>query len=158
MAEVPSQSDIRPATAADLPAILAVERSCYAQPWSEGQFRDELGTPHAHLDLLILAGEVAGYHCWWLLCGELQVLNLATAPRFRRCGVAARLLAHALRQGAGQGMERALLEVRAGNEAAIRLYRRFGFQVYGRRAGYYADGEDALLMECRQPPWSKKRC
>ena len=149
MADIRSSSDIRPATAADLPAILAVERSCYHHPWSERQFRDELGTPHAHLDLLTVSGEVAGYHCWWLLGGELQVLNLATAPRYRRRGVAALLLEHALEQAAGEGLERALLEVRAGNDAAIRLYRRYGFKLYGRRAGYYADGEDALLLERR---------
>ncbi|AMV72629.1 ribosomal protein S18-alanine N-acetyltransferase [Desulfuromonas carbonis] len=147
MAEVPSPSEIRPATAADLPAILAVEQSCYSQPWSEVQFRDELGTPHAHLDLLLIDGDLAGYHCWWLLCGELHVLNLATAPCFRRRGVAAALLEEALRQGAAVGMERALLEVRAGNDGAIRLYRRFGFVESGRRKGYYPDGEDALLME-----------
>ncbi|MEP6680444.1 MAG: ribosomal-protein-alanine N-acetyltransferase RimI, partial [Chloroflexota bacterium] len=39
------------------------------------------------------------------------------------------------------------LEVRAGNEAAQELYRRFGFIVAGRRPNYYTDdGEDALVM------------
>jgi [ribosomal protein S18]-alanine N-acetyltransferase len=137
---------MRPATAADLAAILAVERSCYAQPWSEAQFRGEFANPHGRIDLLTLDGELAGFHCWWLLCGELHVLNLATAPRFRRRGVAARLLAAALDEAAGRGLERALLEVRAGNAAAIALYRRFGFRESGRRARYYPDGEDALLM------------
>ncbi len=146
MAATPSRVDIRPATAADLAAILAVERSCYAQPWSEAQFRDELANPHGRVDLLFIGGEPAGYHCWWLLCGELHVLNLATAPRFRRRGVAARLLAAALDEAAARGLERALLEVRAGNAAAIALYRRFGFRESGRRVRYYADGEDALLM------------
>ncbi len=147
MAEFPARVDIRPATAADLPAILEVERRCYRQPWSETQFRDELASPHGRLDLLFLAGELAGYHCWWLLCGELHVLNLATAPRFRRRGVAVRLLAAALERAVAEGLERALLEVRAGNDAAIALYRRFGFRQSGRRARYYPDGEDALLME-----------
>jgi ribosomal-protein-alanine N-acetyltransferase len=39
------------------------------------------------------------------------------------------------------------LEVRAGNEAALSLYRKFGFDVVGRRPRYYQDNyEDALLM------------
>ena len=160
MAENPSRFEIRPATAADLPAILAVERSCYDQPWSDRQFRDELANRYGHIDLLLVDGELAGYHCWWLLYGELHVLNLATAPAFRRCGVAARLLQTALDAAARQGLERALLEVRAGNSAAISLYRRFGFRESGRRRRYYPDGEDALLMECRPGPEvdSGERC
>ena len=39
------------------------------------------------------------------------------------------------------------LEVRASNEPAIRLYDQHGFEVVGRRKGYYeAPREDAILM------------
>jgi ribosomal-protein-alanine N-acetyltransferase len=39
------------------------------------------------------------------------------------------------------------LEVRAGNEAAIGLYRRFGFEAIATRRGYYGDDdEDAVVM------------
>jgi ribosomal-protein-alanine N-acetyltransferase len=36
------------------------------------------------------------------------------------------------------------LEVRASNQAAIRLYESAGFQLLGRRKGYYS-GEDGLV-------------
>lgn len=51
------------------------------------------------------------------------------------------------------GAESVLLEVRASNEAALRLYDSLGFQRVGLRRRYYADGEDALLMTLllRQP-------
>ena len=39
-----------------------------------------------------------------------------------------------------------MLEVAASNMAAIALYERLGFRQVGRRKGYYADGEDACLM------------
>lgn len=136
---------------ADLPQLLELERSCYGQPWGEVQFRAELAASHAHLDLCFVAGTLAGYHCWWLLQGELEVLNLATAPDFRRRGIAAGLLEAALATAQNAGLERALLEVRAGNTGAIALYRRFGFREYGRRPRYYHDGEDALLMERTGP-------
>lgn len=39
------------------------------------------------------------------------------------------------------------LEVRASNEIAQNLYRKYGFKAYGRRKGYYQDnGEDAIIM------------
>ncbi len=44
------------------------------------------------------------------------------------------------------GAEAVLLEVRASNAAALRLYESLGFQRVGLRRRYYADGEDAVLM------------
>ena len=42
--------------------------------------------------------------------------------------------------------------MRASNSKAIALYeRRLGFAFVGRRRGYYADGEDALLMALALP-------
>jgi ribosomal-protein-alanine N-acetyltransferase len=39
------------------------------------------------------------------------------------------------------------LEVRASNEIAQELYKKYGFQVVGRRLRYYSsDGEDAIIM------------
>jgi ribosomal-protein-alanine N-acetyltransferase len=47
-------------------------------------------------------------------------------------------------------VELAFLEVRPTNAEALGLYESFGFQVIGRRKGYYFDtGEDALVMETR---------
>ena len=41
------------------------------------------------------------------------------------------------------------LEVRAGNVAARRLYRRLGFRDLGVRRGYYGPGQDAIVMELK---------
>ena len=139
-------AQIRPATCQDLDALAALERDSRLHPWTAGMFREELENPHAHLDLMLLDGELAGYICYHLFLEELSVLNLATACAFRRCGVARTLLAHALATcGSGEGA-RALLEVRVGNTAARALYHGCGFRVIGLRKGYYSDGEDALVM------------
>jgi ribosomal-protein-alanine N-acetyltransferase len=52
-----------------------------------------------------------------------------------------------LREAAARGAKSASLEVRVSNDAAIRLYRKYGFQVAGRRVRYYRDNdEDAYIM------------
>lgn len=134
-------------TAADLEEVLAVERLCHSHPWSAELFRQELDNPHATVELLWQGEALAGFLCSWLLCGELHIQNVATAPAFRRRGVAAALLRHAFARARRQGCERALLEVRVGNAGAIALYRAFGFRELARRPRYYPDGEDALVME-----------
>ena len=139
---------ILPAAESDLAAVLEIESACYPRPWSRQQFLDELAAPHAHLDLLRFDGTLSGYICYWLAAGELHILNVATAPAWRRRGVARHLLQHAMRLANQRQAERALLEVRRGNAAAIALYRAMGFGDDAVRRGYYADGEDALLMSC----------
>jgi [ribosomal protein S18]-alanine N-acetyltransferase len=54
---------------------------------------------------------------------------------------------HVLEEAVRLGARRATLEVRAGNDAARRLYERLGFYVAGRRRNYYsAPVEDALIL------------
>jgi ribosomal-protein-alanine N-acetyltransferase len=138
---------IRPFRRADLDRVMAIERDCYSHPWSGNQFLEEIRNPFSSVDLLWLETELAGYLCSWIVVGELHILNLATAPRYRRRGIAAALLAHAIDRARPQGLVRAFLEVRVSNSAAIDLYRRFGFRPLFRRPGYYPDGEDAFVME-----------
>ena len=39
------------------------------------------------------------------------------------------------------------LEVSIGNQAALALYGKLGFQPVGRRRAYYSSGEDALILK-----------
>jgi ribosomal-protein-alanine N-acetyltransferase len=82
-----------------------------------------------------------------MVADELQVVSLAVRPDARRRGVADRMLRHLLAH-AGGPVQRAYLEVRRSNRAAIAMYERFGFHTAGVRKGYYEHPkEDALLME-----------
>ncbi|MDT8441035.1 MAG: ribosomal protein S18-alanine N-acetyltransferase [Desulfuromonadales bacterium] len=143
---LPADDLLRRATLADLDGLCRIESASQAHPWTPGQFADELGNPAACIDLYLCRQQPAAFLCSWLIAGELQIQNLATDPRFRRRGIAARLIAHVLQRSRRLGMQSAWLEVRAGNQSAIALYERFGFRTVGRRRAYYADGEDALLM------------
>ena len=145
--EMEYETAIASMTAGDLDEVLKVEQLCHSQPWSAATFRQELANPLATIDLLRLDGKLAGFLCAWWIGTELEIHDVATAPTFRRRGVASRLLRHVIERGRQQGVLRSFLEVRAGNVAAIGLYRAFGFQSNGRRRGYYPDGEDALLLE-----------
>ncbi|WP_249620974.1 ribosomal protein S18-alanine N-acetyltransferase [Desulfuromonas sp. CSMB_57] len=137
---------IRPMVDADLEQVTALEVACHPAPWSRRQFEEELANPLAAIDVLLLGEGMGGYLCSWLICDELHILNVTTHPACRRQQVATRLLRHVLERARQGGGHRAFLEVRVGNHGAIRLYEGFGFQVISRRAGYYADGEDALVM------------
>jgi ribosomal-protein-alanine N-acetyltransferase len=94
-----------------------------------------------------LNGEMSGVLVGRMAADEFEILNLAVLRAHRRRGIASRLLDTALRWSRGAGTKRMLLEVRASNDAAIRLYARHGFTACGRRSQYYQNpAEDALLF------------
>jgi ribosomal-protein-alanine N-acetyltransferase len=74
--------------------------------------------------------------------GESEILNLAVAPEFRRGGVARRLVEDLLNRHPGE----VFLEVRESNREARGFYSAMGFEVSGRRPGYYSDPEEAAVV------------
>lgn len=145
---------IRKMTGADLEAVHALETLCFPTPWPLKSFRYELEqNSAARLWVAVLPAQVdqperiVGMIVVWLLIDLTHIATLAVHPDFRRQKIANRLICTALSATMAEGAESATLEVRAGNSAAQHLYRRFGFQLVGRRPGYYQDnGEDAILM------------
>ena len=96
--------------------------------------------------------KLIGYASVARLPFEAELQAILVAGPYRRQGVASRLLEAVIAQAHHWECERLLLEVRAGNVAALTLYRRLGFVQDGRRGGYYPPGEagasreDAVLM------------
>lgn len=142
---------IRAALAADCPRLAEIDAAGNLSPWSEQQFQTALSAKHDEVCLIEQNGTAAAFIVWQSVCGESELHLIATAPEYRRQGLAAALLEHWLEHCTKNACSRLFLEVRAGNEAAQQLYRRFGFTECGRRKNYYplADGlrEDAVLME-----------
>jgi ribosomal-protein-alanine N-acetyltransferase len=90
---------------------------------------------------------IVGYCSVWLIFEELHINTLAIHPDWRRAGLASGLIRHVLADAVRQGAEKATLEVRRSNEAARRLYERFGFETTAVRTSYYRDPvEDALIL------------
>jgi ribosomal-protein-alanine N-acetyltransferase len=79
-----------------------------------------------------------------LVEGEIELLNLAVAPEFRRRGVARKLVESLLAESPGV----VYLEVRESNQSARKFYNHMGFQEVGSRSGYYqAPPEAAIVMK-----------
>ena len=130
-----------------IPRILELENRINGAPWSEQAFLNEL-RHHDRIFLVALAGEeVVAYGGVWLVIDEAHVTTLAVAEDQRRQGIGDKLMIELLEKSRDAGMVCSTLEVRAGNEAAIKLYGKLGYREIARRKGYYPDNrEDALVM------------
>jgi ribosomal-protein-alanine N-acetyltransferase len=96
---------------------------------------------------------VIGYGGFWFILDEAHVSTIAVHPDWRGQGIGERLLATMLEQALDLGAVTATLEVRVSNARAQGLYRKYDFEVVGRRKHYYRDNsEDALLMTAQMGP------
>ena len=131
----------------DARALLALERATQDRPLALPALLAEAGPD---VDGVVLVardgGSIVGMASARLLGAEAHVIRLAVDDARRRHGIGRALLDGLVAWSERVGAPALLLEVRAGNAAALALYASAGFLVDGRRLRYYPDGEDALLL------------
>jgi ribosomal-protein-alanine N-acetyltransferase len=139
---------IRPATAADIAALLALERaSLTAGHWSGLQYQ-AIFEPSAPPRLALLEQEestLLGFLIARPLAADWELENLVVAAAARRRGLGTRLLHELFGVLRSQGGQALFLEVRESNRAARALYEKCRFVEVNRRKLYYREPlEDAV--------------
>lgn len=133
----------------DLPAVSDLESRLFpGDAWSTASWWSELAA-RPRRDYVVLvdgADTVAGYAGLDLGPDTADVMTIAVDPVRQGGGLGRLLLTELLARAAVAGARTVLLEVRADNAPAIRLYERHGFTVAHTRRGYYPGGTDALVM------------
>ena len=145
---------VRRMTIEDVPTAHEIDVASLTLPWPERSLRFEVtDNPAARCWVAELDGRLVGMLVLWVIVDEAHIATIATHPEYRQQGIASQLLAAALNSAHAEGAQSALLEVRAGNQAAQEMYRKFGFEEVGRRERYYKDNyEDAVLMTLSHLP------
>jgi ribosomal-protein-alanine N-acetyltransferase len=140
---------LRPAVESDASQVAEIERSCFADPWSEESFRRLLGVPPAIFLVALFPPDkaVVGYVIAFAVGEDAEILNVAVDVKFRGRGLAGQMLDAALIEMGARGVRSAFLEVRESNSAARALYKSRAFIEIGRRSNYYRRPvEDALVL------------
>lgn len=135
-----------PMSPAHIPALAALERECFSDPWSEKALAEELDVPSAVFLTALMGEEVAGYMGAHYLGDSVYVCNIAVFPAFRRQSVASALLAAHMAEARERGMKEITLEVRVSNAAARSLYEKWGFENRGIRPRFYSDPEEGAAI------------
>lgn len=168
---------LRPMSADDITQVVDIERESFPSAWPPTAYKRELTNQVARYlvitelaarepspparagglfgalrrivssDAPAAAEQLLGFIGIWLMVGEAHVVTFAVRERYRRLGVGERLLIAAIEQSMAYDQEVVTLEVRASNQAAQRLYEKYGFAHVGLRKRYYTDdNEDAVIM------------
>jgi len=142
------QPRLRPMQEADLAAVLEVERSAYAFPWTRAIFRDCLRVGYFCFVYEGARG-LMGHGIMSVAAGECHLLNICIQPEFQRRGLGRALIEFLLKLAREKRAHVALLEVRVSNRAAYNLYTKLGFDEIGMRKAYYParyGREDAIIL------------
>lgn len=135
---------------ADVREVGELDKKCFAIPWSEKAFADEMENEIAIYYVAKDNGKVIGYAGMWHVADEGDITNIAVDPACRRKGTASALLQKLIDHANNECYELLTLEVRKSNISAKSLYEKFGFEPIGERKKYYKDtGEDAIIMTLR---------
>jgi ribosomal-protein-alanine N-acetyltransferase len=128
---------IRRAATADLPAIREIQKaSPDAAQWDPVGYEVYVADVDGRVIGFLVSRAVAAE--------EVEILNLAVAPEYRRRGIGRELLGALLEHVRGD----VFLEVRAANQSARKLYQSIGFQEVGSRESYYEDPlDDGIVMK-----------
>ena len=139
---------LRPMTASDLDAIIAIEHVNFPFPWTEGNFKDSINS--GYICLVMEQGkQLMGYAVLMMVLDEAHLLNISVAQSHQGQGWGRYLLVQMMDIGRGKGGLNMFLEVRPSNHSALGLYESMGFNEMGIRPGYYPahnGREDAVLM------------
>ena len=144
-------------TEADIPAVDALEKAMFpVDAWPTQMFYDELGQTETRSYYVAMnaEGSVVGYAGLMCVLPIADVQTIAVSADHEGSGIGSRLLTTLLDEAKSRGAADVLLEVRADNPRAQRLYRWFGFEQIHIRPRYYRDGADALIMRLELPAWN----
>ena len=143
------ETTLREMTWRDIEALAALEVALFADDaWSQRSWWAELaGRPRRFYVVAEQSGTVVGYagvDC----AGEVaDVMTIAVAPAAQGQGLGAVLLHWLIAEAQRAGAQHLMLEVRADNRVAQRLYSATGFATVSVRRKYYQPGDvDALIM------------
>lgn len=140
---------VRDACMDDADNIAKIEEICFPIPWSRESIAHDIS--ENDLATVLVAecdGAFAGYADIWVIAGEGQLNNIAVMPEMRGRHVGQTIMNELIARLRAVNAYEMSLEVRSGNEPAIGLYEKLGFEVIGRREGYYLDnGDNALIMK-----------
>ncbi len=135
---------IEPGTRVHATLLAALHQQCFKDPWSAEAISTLLATPgtRAFFATEGEADQPVGFVLAQIVVDEGEILSMGVLGHARSRGIGAALIAAVT---AIDGIRVLFLDVAADNERALRLYTKEGFDVVGRRSGYYARGSDARV-------------
>jgi len=128
---------VRPATAADLDCIVALDHAAFPVEWWYGGTTLWRAMSDARFVVAERAGQVVGYAFGSWLGMQAHITRVAVQPECQRQGIGARLTADLVQHFNTLGAGAITLNTQVDNAASLKLYHRLGFEMEEGRVAVY---------------------
>lgn len=129
---------------ASVTAVYEILSDVYpVSPWSEKQILSDMQQDNVDYFFVKKDEKIVGFLAISQLAGELEITNISIKKAYQGHGLGSQLLADL-----DYVDFPIFLEVRASNTPAQALYKKWGFDIIGKRKQYYHEPvEDAIIMK-----------
>lgn len=129
----------------NLEQVLDMESQTFPSPWTRSIYIEMLDNSQAYNTVISVDNEIIGYAVILQIYDEMHIMKIAVKNNYRRQGYGDILLSHIIDYTINTDAKQITLEVRVSNVAAQTLYKKYKFQLMGKRLKYYEMKEDALI-------------
>lgn len=134
------------ATKSHLPKLVDIEKECFDDNYSEKTLLADINNDMNDVFVAIVDDDVVGYINVFHIFDEANLIKIAVMEKFRRSGIATKLLNKATDHVKKLGVTKMYLEVSEKNKAGIDFYVKNQFKPTTKREKYYNDLSDAIIM------------
>ena len=133
----------------DIKKMVEIENSNFKEPWNyKTLYYESQHSVNTRFLGVYIDDEIVGYIGFWIMIDYIDIINIAIHNDFKRMGIASELLNSVEEFARNIEVEKICLEVNVNNEAAINLYKKFGYKEVRLIKNYYDRlKEDAYLMQ-----------
>ncbi|MBE6154336.1 MAG: ribosomal-protein-alanine N-acetyltransferase [Firmicutes bacterium] len=139
---------LREASVYDIPRINELGKLLHENFSKVNNISEMLEDKYSKVVVYEKGDKVVGFIMATDLGETCDILDIVVDPEYRKQKIASNLITYLI-SDLSEELKMITLEVSNNNEAALKLYERFGFEIINVRKKYYSNGDDAYLMARR---------
>lgn len=139
--------EIRKMEIEDIKKLSNILLSDFDDFWSVSTLEKEYENENTYCYIVQRNKEIVGFAVLWKVLDEMNINNIVIKKDFRHLGIGTIFLEHLINETLFfDDVKTITLEVNQANIPAIKLYKKYKFEIIGIRKNYYGINENAIIM------------
>ena len=149
----PKDIIVLPCSESDLEEVSDLHSGSFSRGWSTSELMAMFEKENTWILVAREVGKpsICGFNIVRQSDIEAEIISVAVSPAYRGNEIGLLLMREAINKLVGDRVPCLFLEVAEGNEPAVKLYKRLGFEVVGQRPGYFPHSASSNPEDVSRP-------